>query len=35
MLLFLVPWLDRGMVKSIRYRGLGYKIALGFFARRS
>jgi len=26
--LFLVPWLDRGAVKSIRYRGLGYKIAL-------
>jgi len=31
-LLFLVPWLDRGKVKSIRYRGLGYKIALGVFA---
>jgi len=31
-LLFLVPWLDRGAVKSIRYRGLGYKIALGVFA---
>jgi ubiquinol-cytochrome c reductase cytochrome b subunit len=31
-LLFLVPWLDRGKVKSIRYRGLGYKIALGLFA---
>jgi ubiquinol-cytochrome c reductase cytochrome b subunit len=30
--LFLVPWLDRGAVKSIRYRGLGYKIALGVFA---
>ena len=27
--LFLVPWLDRGAVKSIRYRGRGYKIALG------
>jgi ubiquinol-cytochrome c reductase cytochrome b subunit len=27
-----VPWLDRGIVKSIRYRGLGYKIALGLFA---
>ena len=31
-LLFLVPWLDRGAVKSIRYRGRGYKIALGIFA---
>ncbi|MEO5559314.1 MAG: cytochrome b, partial [Dokdonella sp.] len=31
-LLFFVPWLDRGKVKSIRYRGLGYKIALGLFA---
>jgi ubiquinol-cytochrome c reductase cytochrome b subunit len=30
--LFLVPWLDRGAVKSIRYRGLGYKIALTIFA---
>ncbi len=30
--LFLVPWLDRGKVKSIRYRGLGYKIALAVFA---
>jgi ubiquinol-cytochrome c reductase cytochrome b subunit len=31
-LLFLLPWLDRGLVKSIRYRGLGYKVALGVFA---
>ena len=30
--LFLVPWLDRGRVKSIRYRGLAYKIALAIFA---
>jgi ubiquinol-cytochrome c reductase cytochrome b subunit len=30
--LFLVPWLDRGKVKSIRYRGTGYKVALGIFA---
>jgi ubiquinol-cytochrome c reductase cytochrome b subunit len=30
-LLFLLPWIDRGVVKSIRYRGLGYKIALGVF----
>ncbi|MCK9537856.1 cytochrome b [Dokdonella sp.] len=30
--LFLMPWLDRTKVKSIRYRGLGYKIALGLFA---
>jgi ubiquinol-cytochrome c reductase cytochrome b subunit len=31
-LLFLLPWLDRGKVRSIRYRGLGYKIALALFA---
>ena len=31
-LLFLVPWLDRGKVKSVRYRGAGYKIGLGLFA---
>ncbi|MFC3814589.1 cytochrome bc complex cytochrome b subunit [Lysobacter sp. GCM10012299] len=30
--LFLMPWLDRGKVRSIRYRGRGYKIALGLFA---
>lgn len=30
--LFLLPWLDRGRVRSIRYRGLGYKIALMLFA---
>ena len=30
--LFLMPWLDRGEVKSVRYRGLGYKVALGLFA---
>ncbi|MGH8215533.1 MAG: cytochrome b [Rhodanobacteraceae bacterium] len=30
--LFLVPWLDRGSVKSIRYRGVSYKIALTIFA---
>jgi len=30
--LFLVPWLDRGKVKSIRYRGLPFKIALAIFA---
>lgn len=29
--LFLLPWLDRGLVKSIRYRGWGYKFALGVF----
>lgn len=32
MLLFTTPWLDRGKVKSIRYRGIGYKVALGLFA---
>ncbi|NLO80178.1 MAG: cytochrome b [Xanthomonadaceae bacterium] len=31
-LLFLLPWIDRGKVRSIRYRGLGYKIALMLFA---
>jgi ubiquinol-cytochrome c reductase cytochrome b subunit len=29
---FLLPWLDRCKVKSIRYRGLSYKIALTLFA---
>lgn len=29
--LFLLPWLDRGKVRSIRYRGRGYQIALGIF----
>ncbi len=29
--LFLVPWLDRGKVNSVRYRGLCYKIALALF----
>ena len=28
---FLLPWLDRGRVKSIRYRGNLFKIALGLF----
>ena len=31
-LLFVMPWLDQGKVKSVRYRGLGYKLALGLFA---
>lgn len=30
--LFLLPWLDRCPVKSIRYRGLRWKIALTLFA---
>lgn len=30
--LFLMPWLDRGKAYSIRYRGLGYKVALALFA---
>ncbi|WP_456297483.1 cytochrome b [Alkalilimnicola ehrlichii] len=30
--LFLLPWIDRGRVRSIRYRGLGFKIALFAFA---
>ena len=29
--LFAMPWLDRGKVKSIRYRGTGYKVALTVF----
>ncbi len=28
---FLLPWLDKGLVKSIRYRGTLYKVALGAF----
>jgi len=31
MVFFLLPWLDRGKVKSIRYRGPKYKFALGVF----
>jgi ubiquinol-cytochrome c reductase cytochrome b subunit len=30
-LLFFLPWLDRSPVKSIRYRGLLYKLALAVF----
>ncbi len=30
--LFFLPWIDRSKVKSIRYRGWGYKGALGVFA---
>jgi ubiquinol-cytochrome c reductase cytochrome b subunit len=30
--LFVLPWLDRGNVRSIRYRGLSFKIALTLFA---
>jgi ubiquinol-cytochrome c reductase cytochrome b subunit len=29
--LFALPWFDVGKVKSIRYRGTGYKVALGLF----
>ena len=29
--LFLLPWLDRSPVKSIRYRGMPYKVAIGVF----
>jgi ubiquinol-cytochrome c reductase cytochrome b subunit len=32
MVLFLLPWLDRGKVKSIRYRGTLYKSWLAAFA---
>jgi ubiquinol-cytochrome c reductase cytochrome b subunit len=31
MILFFLPWLDRGAVKSIRYRGTIYKVALTLF----
>ena len=31
MIFFLLPWLDRGAVKSIRYRGSIYKSALALF----
>ena len=31
MVLFLLPWLDRGAVKSIRYRGAHFKVALAAF----
>ncbi|MFN3397545.1 MAG: cytochrome b [Sulfurimicrobium sp.] len=31
MILFFLPWLDRGNVKSIRYRGTVYKVWLGLF----
>ncbi len=30
--LFLLPWIDRSKVKSIRYRGWGYKLPLAVFA---
>ena len=30
-LLFALPWLDRGMVRSVRYRGVVYKSALALF----
>jgi ubiquinol-cytochrome c reductase cytochrome b subunit len=32
MILFFMPWIDRSPVKSIRYKGLWYKILLGVFA---
>ena len=31
-ILLFLPWLDRSPVKSIRYKGWGYKIMLGIFA---
>jgi ubiquinol-cytochrome c reductase cytochrome b subunit len=31
LILFFVPWLDRSPVKSIRYKGPIYKVALGIF----
>ncbi|WP_290649402.1 cytochrome bc complex cytochrome b subunit [Aquisalimonas sp.] len=32
LILFVLPWLDRGRVRSIRYRGFSFKVALGLFA---
>jgi ubiquinol-cytochrome c reductase cytochrome b subunit len=32
LILFLLPWLDRSRVKSIRYRGMLYKTALALFS---
>jgi ubiquinol-cytochrome c reductase cytochrome b subunit len=29
LLLALLPWIDRGAVRSVRYRGVGFRIALG------
>ena len=31
-LVFLMPWVDRGAVRSIRYRGTGFKVALALLA---
>jgi ubiquinol-cytochrome c reductase cytochrome b subunit len=31
LILFFLPWLDRSPVKSIRYRGSYYKVALSLF----
>lgn len=30
-ILLFLPWIDRGQVRSIRYRGLGYKVGLALF----
>jgi ubiquinol-cytochrome c reductase cytochrome b subunit len=32
LLLMLLPWIDHGQVRSVRYRGTGFKLALGVFA---
>ena len=32
LIFFLLPWLDRSPVKSIRYKGIVSKVALGIFA---
>jgi ubiquinol-cytochrome c reductase cytochrome b subunit len=29
LMLALLPWIDRGEVRSVRFRGMGYRIALG------
>jgi len=32
LILFFLPWIDRGKVRSLRYRGRSYRIALAIFA---
>ena len=31
LLLMLLPWIDHGQVRSVRYRGVGFRVALGMF----
>jgi ubiquinol-cytochrome c reductase cytochrome b subunit len=32
LLLAMLPWIDRGEVRSVRYRGRGFRVGLGVFA---